>query len=155
MHVKALFHDNDFKRICAYYFLCSFPREMYKRAQGRTRIGKKNFKKRWFCLTSRELTYHKQQGSNAPFLWLDHLLCFCDSAVLWIVCGNSSFCPSGSVSKNIVHFHIQSSKNTKLYILKAFFNPHHFLWVIFTAKSASSISKRGLLIIDLSEVMSV
>ncbi|KAF5914549.1 hypothetical protein HPG69_007934 [Diceros bicornis minor] len=34
--------------------------EMYKRAQGRTRIGKKNFKKRWFCLTSRELTYHKQ-----------------------------------------------------------------------------------------------
>uniref|UniRef100_A0A8C8RAU6 RAS p21 protein activator 2 n=1 Tax=Pelusios castaneus TaxID=367368 RepID=A0A8C8RAU6_9SAUR len=35
--------------------------EMYKRAQGRTRIGKKNFKKRWFCLTSRELTYHKQQ----------------------------------------------------------------------------------------------
>lgn len=36
--------------------------EMYKRAQGRTRIGKKNFKKRWFCLTSKELTYHKQQG---------------------------------------------------------------------------------------------
>ncbi|EMP40335.1 Ras GTPase-activating protein 2 [Chelonia mydas] len=35
--------------------------EMYKRAQGRTRIGKKNFKKRWFCLTSRELTYHKQR----------------------------------------------------------------------------------------------
>ena len=31
-------------------------------AQGRTRIGKKNFKKRWFCLTSRELTYHRQQG---------------------------------------------------------------------------------------------
>uniref|UniRef100_A0A8B9GLM4 Ras GTPase-activating protein 2 n=1 Tax=Amazona collaria TaxID=241587 RepID=A0A8B9GLM4_9PSIT len=29
--------------------------------QGRTRIGKKNFKKRWFCLTSREFTYHKQQ----------------------------------------------------------------------------------------------
>ncbi|KAH0624038.1 hypothetical protein JD844_007342 [Phrynosoma platyrhinos] len=39
--------------------------EMYKRAQGRTRIGKKNFKKRWFCLTSRELTYHKQQGCTA------------------------------------------------------------------------------------------
>ncbi|XP_031999328.1 ras GTPase-activating protein 2 isoform X1 [Hylobates moloch] len=38
--------------------------EMYKRAQGRTRIGKKNFKKRWFCLTSRELTYHKQPGSK-------------------------------------------------------------------------------------------
>uniref|UniRef100_A0A8D2PK23 RAS p21 protein activator 2 n=1 Tax=Zosterops lateralis melanops TaxID=1220523 RepID=A0A8D2PK23_ZOSLA len=36
-------------------------KEMYKRAQGRTRIGKKNFKKRWFCLTSREFTYHKQQ----------------------------------------------------------------------------------------------
>ncbi|XP_061492867.1 ras GTPase-activating protein 2 isoform X1 [Rhineura floridana] len=39
-------------------------REMYKRAQGRTRIGKKNFKKRWFCLTSRELTYHKQQDKE-------------------------------------------------------------------------------------------
>ncbi|XP_077204902.1 ras GTPase-activating protein 2 isoform X4 [Paroedura picta] len=38
--------------------------EMYKRAQGRTRIGKKNFKKRWFCLTSRELTYHKQQDKE-------------------------------------------------------------------------------------------
>ncbi|XP_030072456.1 ras GTPase-activating protein 2 isoform X2 [Microcaecilia unicolor] len=33
--------------------------EMLKRAQGRNRIGKKNFKKRWFCLTSRELAYHK------------------------------------------------------------------------------------------------
>nr|XP_027782090.1 ras GTPase-activating protein 2-like [Marmota flaviventris] len=39
--------------------------EMNKRAQGRTRIGKKNFKKWWFCLTSRELTYHKQPGKNA------------------------------------------------------------------------------------------
>ncbi|XP_052043562.1 ras GTPase-activating protein 2 isoform X2 [Apodemus sylvaticus] len=41
--------------------------EMYKRAQGRTRIGKKNFKKRWFCLTSKELTYHKQQGKDAIY----------------------------------------------------------------------------------------
>uniref|UniRef100_A0A452RXI7 RAS p21 protein activator 2 n=1 Tax=Ursus americanus TaxID=9643 RepID=A0A452RXI7_URSAM len=41
--------------------------KMYKRAQGRTRIGKKNFKKRWFCLTSRELTYHKQPGSYAIY----------------------------------------------------------------------------------------
>jgi hypothetical protein len=42
--------------------VCYVGSEMYKRAQGRTRIGKKNFKKRWFCLTSRELTYHRQQG---------------------------------------------------------------------------------------------
>ncbi|PKU47910.1 ras gtpase-activating protein 2 [Limosa lapponica baueri] len=41
--------------------------EMYKRAQGRTRIGKKNFKKRWFCLTSREFTYHKQQDKEPLF----------------------------------------------------------------------------------------
>lgn len=41
--------------------------EMHKRAQGRTRIGKKNFKKRWFCLTSRELTYHKQPGKDAIY----------------------------------------------------------------------------------------
>uniref|UniRef100_A0A8C3URA3 RAS p21 protein activator 2 n=1 Tax=Catharus ustulatus TaxID=91951 RepID=A0A8C3URA3_CATUS len=46
------------KKVC---FNCIFLLEMYKRAQGRTRIGKKNFKKRWFCLTSREFTYHKQQ----------------------------------------------------------------------------------------------
>uniref|UniRef100_A0A452UFY0 RAS p21 protein activator 2 n=2 Tax=Ursus TaxID=9639 RepID=A0A452UFY0_URSMA len=42
-------------------------KKMYKRAQGRTRIGKKNFKKRWFCLTSRELTYHKQPGKDAIY----------------------------------------------------------------------------------------
>uniref|UniRef100_A0A8C2TA57 RAS p21 protein activator 2 n=1 Tax=Coturnix japonica TaxID=93934 RepID=A0A8C2TA57_COTJA len=41
--------------------------KMYKRAQGRTRIGKKNFKKRWFCLTSREFTYHKQQDKEPIF----------------------------------------------------------------------------------------
>uniref|UniRef100_A0A672V539 RAS p21 protein activator 2 n=1 Tax=Strigops habroptila TaxID=2489341 RepID=A0A672V539_STRHB len=46
--------------LCQYTFFFSV-KEMYKRAQGRTRIGKKNFKKRWFCLTSREFTYHKQQ----------------------------------------------------------------------------------------------
>uniref|UniRef100_A0A8C9BRA9 RAS p21 protein activator 2 n=1 Tax=Phocoena sinus TaxID=42100 RepID=A0A8C9BRA9_PHOSS len=48
-------------------YICCFGSEMYKRAQGRTRIGKKNFKKRWFCLTSRELTYHKQPGSYAIY----------------------------------------------------------------------------------------
>ncbi|XP_039213388.1 ras GTPase-activating protein 2 isoform X3 [Crotalus tigris] len=41
--------------------------EMFKRAQGRTRIGKKNFKKRRFCLTSRELTYRKQQEKEPIF----------------------------------------------------------------------------------------
>ncbi|MEE6500756.1 hypothetical protein FKM82_003918 [Ascaphus truei] len=41
--------------------------EMYKRAQGRTRIGKKNFKKRWFSLTSRELAYHKQRDKDPVF----------------------------------------------------------------------------------------
>ncbi|XP_063771694.1 ras GTPase-activating protein 2 isoform X2 [Pseudophryne corroboree] len=41
--------------------------EMYKRAQGRNRIGKKNFKKRWFSLTSREFTYHKQKDKDPMF----------------------------------------------------------------------------------------
>ncbi|KAM4695557.1 ras GTPase-activating protein 2 [Discoglossus pictus] len=42
--------------------------EMHKRAQGRTlRIGKKNFKKRWFSLTSRELAYHKQKDKDPIF----------------------------------------------------------------------------------------
>ncbi|KAL4647054.1 ras GTPase-activating protein 2 [Arapaima gigas] len=36
--------------------------EVQKRAQGRKRIGKKNFKKRWLCVTNRQLSYHKQKG---------------------------------------------------------------------------------------------
>ncbi|XP_019388541.1 PREDICTED: ras GTPase-activating protein 2 isoform X2 [Crocodylus porosus] len=42
--------------------------EMYKRAQGRTLIGKKNFKRRWFHLTSKELTYHKQQDKDPLYV---------------------------------------------------------------------------------------
>ncbi|XP_043927911.1 ras GTPase-activating protein 2-like [Protopterus annectens] len=41
--------------------------EVFKRAQGRKRIGKKNFKKRWLRLTNKELTYHRQQGKEALF----------------------------------------------------------------------------------------
>uniref|UniRef100_A0A672REX6 RAS p21 protein activator 2 n=1 Tax=Sinocyclocheilus grahami TaxID=75366 RepID=A0A672REX6_SINGR len=39
-----------------------FNREVHKRAQGRKRIGKKNFKKRWLRVTNQELSYHKQKG---------------------------------------------------------------------------------------------
>ncbi|XP_033894391.1 ras GTPase-activating protein 2 isoform X1 [Acipenser ruthenus] len=39
--------------------------EVHKRAQGRKRLGKKNFKKRWLRLTTRELSYHKQPGKEA------------------------------------------------------------------------------------------
>ncbi|TRY93863.1 hypothetical protein DNTS_023776, partial [Danionella cerebrum] len=39
--------------------------EVYKRAQGRKRIGKKNFKKRWLRVTNQELSYHKQKGKEA------------------------------------------------------------------------------------------
>uniref|UniRef100_H3A4D3 RAS p21 protein activator 2 n=1 Tax=Latimeria chalumnae TaxID=7897 RepID=H3A4D3_LATCH len=39
--------------------------EVSKRALGRTVLGKKNFKKRWLRLTSRELTYHKQPSKEA------------------------------------------------------------------------------------------
>ncbi|KAG8580438.1 hypothetical protein GDO81_007304 [Engystomops pustulosus] len=41
--------------------------EMYKRAQGRTRIGKKGFNKRWFSLSSREFAYHKQKDKEPVF----------------------------------------------------------------------------------------
>ncbi|XP_053316538.1 ras GTPase-activating protein 2 [Spea bombifrons] len=41
--------------------------EMYKRAQGRNRIRKKNFKKRWFSLTNREFSYHKQKDKDPAF----------------------------------------------------------------------------------------
>uniref|UniRef100_A0A672HW83 RAS p21 protein activator 2 n=1 Tax=Salarias fasciatus TaxID=181472 RepID=A0A672HW83_SALFA len=36
--------------------------EVQKRAQGRKRLGKKNFKKRWLRVTNRELSYHKHKG---------------------------------------------------------------------------------------------
>ncbi|XP_074497876.1 ras GTPase-activating protein 2 isoform X1 [Sebastes fasciatus] len=39
--------------------------EVQKRAQGRKRLGKKNFKKRWLRVTNRELSYHKQKGKEA------------------------------------------------------------------------------------------
>ncbi|XP_026988385.1 ras GTPase-activating protein 2 isoform X2 [Tachysurus fulvidraco] len=38
--------------------------EVHKRAQGRKRLGKKNFKKRWLRVTNRELSYHKQKGKG-------------------------------------------------------------------------------------------
>ncbi|OCT81104.1 ras GTPase-activating protein 2 isoform X1 [Xenopus laevis] len=41
--------------------------EMHKRALGRTIIGKRNFKKRWFSLTSHELTYHKQKDKEPVY----------------------------------------------------------------------------------------
>uniref|UniRef100_A0A8C7XJA4 RAS p21 protein activator 2 n=1 Tax=Oryzias sinensis TaxID=183150 RepID=A0A8C7XJA4_9TELE len=36
-----------------------------KRAQGKKRLGKKNFKKRWLRVTNKELTYHKHKGKEA------------------------------------------------------------------------------------------
>ncbi|XP_070539027.1 ras GTPase-activating protein 3-like [Ptychodera flava] len=38
--------------------------EMIKRAQGRRKFGLKNFKKRWFVLTTRELTYSKEKDGE-------------------------------------------------------------------------------------------
>ncbi|KAL6478518.1 hypothetical protein MHYP_G00119510 [Metynnis hypsauchen] len=40
-------------------------REVHKRAQGKKRLGKKNFKKRWLRVTNRELSYHKHKGKDA------------------------------------------------------------------------------------------
>ncbi|XP_031429662.1 ras GTPase-activating protein 2 isoform X3 [Clupea harengus] len=42
--------------------------EVHKRAQGRKRLGKKNFKKRWLRVTNRELSYHKHRGKDALFV---------------------------------------------------------------------------------------
>uniref|UniRef100_A0A7N8X5Y1 RAS p21 protein activator 2 n=1 Tax=Mastacembelus armatus TaxID=205130 RepID=A0A7N8X5Y1_9TELE len=39
--------------------------EVQKRTQGKKRLGKKNFKKRWLKVTNRELTYHKHKGKEA------------------------------------------------------------------------------------------
>uniref|UniRef100_A0A665T532 RAS p21 protein activator 2 n=1 Tax=Echeneis naucrates TaxID=173247 RepID=A0A665T532_ECHNA len=40
-------------------------REVQKRAQGKKRIGKRTFNKRWLRVTSRELSYHKHKGKEA------------------------------------------------------------------------------------------
>uniref|UniRef100_A0A8C8CV98 RAS p21 protein activator 2 n=1 Tax=Oncorhynchus tshawytscha TaxID=74940 RepID=A0A8C8CV98_ONCTS len=49
--------------ISSHYLFCY--REIQKRAQGRKRIGKRNFKKRWLRVTNRELSYHKHRGKEA------------------------------------------------------------------------------------------
>lgn len=38
------------------------PRVMIKRAQGRKRFGRKNFKQRYFRLTTHDLSYSKTKG---------------------------------------------------------------------------------------------
>uniref|UniRef100_A0A6Q2Y5Q4 RAS p21 protein activator 2 n=1 Tax=Esox lucius TaxID=8010 RepID=A0A6Q2Y5Q4_ESOLU len=53
----------DCKRIHYKSCICC-RREVQKRAQGRKRIGKKNFKKRWLRVTNRELSYHKHKGDT-------------------------------------------------------------------------------------------
>lgn len=37
-------------------------RMLTKRAQGRKKFGRKNFKQRYFTLTTRDLSYAKQKG---------------------------------------------------------------------------------------------
>uniref|UniRef100_A0A8C7K108 RAS p21 protein activator 2 n=1 Tax=Oncorhynchus kisutch TaxID=8019 RepID=A0A8C7K108_ONCKI len=49
--------------ISSHYLFCY--REIQKRAQGRKRIGKRNFKKRWLRVTNRELSYHKHRGETS------------------------------------------------------------------------------------------
>lgn len=43
-------------------FAIAFYRIMIKRAQGRKRFGRKNFKQRYFRLTTQDLTYSKTKG---------------------------------------------------------------------------------------------
>jgi len=44
---------------CIFFF---FNRVMIKRAQGRKRFGRKNFKQMYFRLTTHDLTYSKTKG---------------------------------------------------------------------------------------------
>lgn len=46
---------------------------MTKRAQGRNKLGLKNFKRRYFCLTTKELYYSKTKGELLlKFMWAAH-----------------------------------------------------------------------------------
>uniref|UniRef100_A0A8C2BV69 RAS p21 protein activator 2 n=1 Tax=Cyprinus carpio TaxID=7962 RepID=A0A8C2BV69_CYPCA len=72
---KLFQEDECIEKLCLYNhislysdFRCVhmiFNREVHKRAQGRKRLGKKNFKKRWLRVTNQELSYHKQKGKEA------------------------------------------------------------------------------------------
>uniref|UniRef100_A0A7N9AVY1 RAS p21 protein activator 2 n=1 Tax=Mastacembelus armatus TaxID=205130 RepID=A0A7N9AVY1_9TELE len=69
---KKLFNQLHFTVAQSYSSLvrdlqpCGCPfREVQKRTQGKKRLGKKNFKKRWLKVTNRELTYHKHKGKEA------------------------------------------------------------------------------------------
>uniref|UniRef100_A0A4W5QXA9 RAS p21 protein activator 2 n=1 Tax=Hucho hucho TaxID=62062 RepID=A0A4W5QXA9_9TELE len=54
------------KLVCMNVCLISLSNmEIQKRAQGRNRFGKRNFKKRWLRVTNRELSYHKHRGKEA------------------------------------------------------------------------------------------
>jgi hypothetical protein len=46
-----------FDRNCVVYF-----RMLIKRAQGRKKFGRKNFKKRFFKLTTQDLSYSEKKG---------------------------------------------------------------------------------------------
>lgn len=43
---------------------------MIKRAQGRKRFGWKNFKRRYFVLTTHDLSYSKAKGSNKNNIYM-------------------------------------------------------------------------------------
>uniref|UniRef100_A0A8D3BYT9 RAS p21 protein activator 2 n=1 Tax=Scophthalmus maximus TaxID=52904 RepID=A0A8D3BYT9_SCOMX len=43
----------------------SMSKRIQKRAQGKKRLGKRNFKKRWLRVSSRELSYHKHKGESS------------------------------------------------------------------------------------------
>uniref|UniRef100_A0A8C5BTV9 RAS p21 protein activator 2 n=1 Tax=Gadus morhua TaxID=8049 RepID=A0A8C5BTV9_GADMO len=63
-----LFHNSHFRFSCVHNITpgsSGLHREVQKRAQGRKRIGKRNFKKRWLRVTNRELSYHKHRGKEA------------------------------------------------------------------------------------------
>lgn len=56
--------------MCVFMFLCIINiilfvdcRMLTKRAQGRKRFGRKNFKQRYFKLTTRDLSYAKHKGN--------------------------------------------------------------------------------------------
>ncbi|CAL4121498.1 unnamed protein product, partial [Meganyctiphanes norvegica] len=68
-HAKKLIEiiKRDFQGRCAYkspiYPVCVFKKFMVKRAQGRKKFGIKNFKRRYFRLTTHNLSYAKTKGS--------------------------------------------------------------------------------------------
>ncbi|KAG9348212.1 hypothetical protein JZ751_001947 [Albula glossodonta] len=80
--------------------------EVHKRAQGKKRIGKKNFKKRWLRVTNVELSYHKQRGESLPrphLAYSDGIAAAGGGLMLWFSAPEPGLCVAGAAGSSALY----------------------------------------------------